>query len=200
MLRQSSWPVIVAAFISGFIIMGVELLGGRILAPYFGGSIHVWGSLITVFMLALSLGYLLGGKWSLHQPSRQRMAVLFAVSALLLSPLLFFSSEILKWLFLTITDPRYGALASATALFLLPTITLGMISPYAVRLLTRDHNTTGMTAGTLYFVSTIGSAAGTIVTSFYLVLWFSVSHILIGFSSVLLLTAALLFYRIEESK
>ena len=180
--------------------MGVELLGGRILAPYFGGSIHVWGSLITVFMLALSLGYLLGGKWSLHQPSRQRMAVLFAVSALLLSPLLFFSSEILEWLFLTITDPRYGALASATALFLLPTITLGMISPYAVRLLTKDHNTTGMTAGTLYFVSTIGSAAGTIVTSFYLVLWFSVSHILIGFSSVLLLTAALLFYRIEKSK
>ena len=36
--------------------MGVELLGGRLLAPYFGSSIYVWGAIITVFMLALSLG------------------------------------------------------------------------------------------------------------------------------------------------
>ena len=51
--------VMVLAFIAGFIIMAIELLGGRILAPYFGSSIYVWGSIITVFMLSLSIGYLM---------------------------------------------------------------------------------------------------------------------------------------------
>ena len=62
-----TWPnplVYTLAFCSGFCIMGIELLGGRILAPYFGSSIHIWGSIITVFMLSLSLGYLFGGKLS----------------------------------------------------------------------------------------------------------------------------------------
>src|SRR5690606_8397669 len=50
------------AFVGGFCIMSLELLGGRVLAPYFGSSIYVWGSIITVFMLSLSFGYLLGGR------------------------------------------------------------------------------------------------------------------------------------------
>lgn len=180
--------------------MGVELLGGRILAPYFGGSIYVWGSLITVFMLALSFGYLLGGKWSLRQPSLRRMAILFAVSGLLMLPILFYSKDILEWLFVHISDPRYGALTSATVLFMLPIITLGMISPYAVRLLSTTREHTGMTAGMLYFVSTIGSAAGTIMTSFYLVLWFSISNIIVGFLSLLILTSALLLSQDRKQK
>ena len=61
--------VMILAFIAGFIIMSIELLGGRILAPYFGSSIYVWGSVITVFMLSLSVGYLTGGKLSLHKPN-----------------------------------------------------------------------------------------------------------------------------------
>ena len=68
----------VLAFGGGFVIMALELLGGRVLAPYFGSSIYVWGSIITVFMLSLSLGYLIGG---LHldsrSPSLARFAALF---------------------------------------------------------------------------------------------------------------------------
>jgi len=55
------------AFCGGFSIMSLELLGGRILAPWFGGSIYVWGSIITVFMASLSLGYLLGGAIIIEQ-------------------------------------------------------------------------------------------------------------------------------------
>ena len=57
------------AFISGFCIMTIEMLGARILSPYFGGSLSVWGSIITIFMLALALGYLLGGRLSTRTPS-----------------------------------------------------------------------------------------------------------------------------------
>jgi len=61
--------IFLLAFTGGFVIMSIELLGGRILAPWFGSSVYVWGSIITVFMVALSLGYLIGGRLSLKNPS-----------------------------------------------------------------------------------------------------------------------------------
>jgi hypothetical protein len=78
----------VVAFWSGFFVMGVELLGGRILAPNFGSSIYVWGALITVFMLALSLGYLAGGRYSLHNPSLKKLGLLLGAAALTTLPVL----------------------------------------------------------------------------------------------------------------
>ena len=59
----------VAAGISGFFVMGIELLGGRVFAPFFGTSIFVWGAIITVFMTSLAIGYLKGGNRSLGNPS-----------------------------------------------------------------------------------------------------------------------------------
>ena len=53
--------VFLLAFAGGFSIMSIEMLGGRIMAPFFGSSIYVWGSIITIFMVALSIGYLVGG-------------------------------------------------------------------------------------------------------------------------------------------
>ncbi|MGB1030929.1 MAG: fused MFS/spermidine synthase, partial [Pseudoalteromonas marina] len=70
------------AFSSGFSIMGIELLGGRILAPFFGSSVHIWGSIITVFMLSLSLGYLAGGKLSVHSASLNRYGLIFMFAGL----------------------------------------------------------------------------------------------------------------------
>ena len=64
-----STVVIAVAFVSGFCIMTIEMLGVRIMAPYFGGSQYVWGSIITIFMLALALGYLLGGRLSMRNPN-----------------------------------------------------------------------------------------------------------------------------------
>ena len=68
-LERIGWLVLLLAFTSGFIIMSVELLGGRILAPYFGSSIYVWGSIISIFMVALAMGYLIGGRLSINRPN-----------------------------------------------------------------------------------------------------------------------------------
>ncbi len=166
------------AFVGGFVIMSLELLGGRVLAPYFGSSIYVWGSIITVFMLSLALGYLFGGKLSLHKPSLTRFGFIFAIAAVLLYPLVFFSESAMVFIFERVEDPRYGSLLAASLLFILPTIIMGMISPYSVRLLVASTHEAGQVAGRLYFVSTMGSALGTLVTSFYLVLWFEINTIL----------------------
>lgn len=179
------------AFWSGFFVMGVELLGGRILAPNFGSSIYVWGAIITVFMLALSLGYLAGGRWSQHNPSLQRLGLLLAAAALTALPVLLLSGEVMENLAFAVPDPRFGSLAGAALLFFVPTFFSGMVSPYCVRLLVDATESSGRRAGQLYFVSTFGSAGGTIMTSFYLVLWFEVNTILLGLVSISLVLAAL---------
>ncbi|WP_394176853.1 fused MFS/spermidine synthase [Thalassotalea litorea] len=171
--------------------MGIQLLGGRILAPYFGSSVHVWGSIITVFMLALSVGYLYGGRLSLNNPSLKRFGAIFILAGITLLPLIYFTTNILDWVFVNIEDSRYGSLVASTILFLVPTIILGMISPYSIRLLVTHHNESGQIAGLLYFVSTMGSALGTLLTSFYLVLWFEVNQILFSFCGLLVLLGAL---------
>ena len=173
---------------SGFFVMAVELLSGRILAPNFGNSIYVWGGVITIFMLALSIGYLIGGRLSIREPSLKKLSIILMVAAASTTPVVLLSNAILDSIFTLIQDPRYGSLISATILFFLPTMISGIISPYAVRLLVTESRQSGHFAGLLYFVSTFGSAAGTILTSFYLVLYFEINHIvwtMIGISSLI---------------
>ena len=180
-------PVVLAYAIagwSGFFVMSVELLGGRLLAPTFGSSIYVWGAIITIFMLALSLGYLAGGRWSTHSPSIRKLGGLLVVAALSVIPTLLFGVPLLDVVAAAVSDPRFGSLLGSTVLFFVPTFFSGMISPYAVRLLVQERATSGRHAGQLYFVSTFGSAAGTLLTSFYLVLYFEVNQILIGLLAI----------------
>ncbi len=193
--------IFLLAFTGGFTIMSVELLGGRILAPWFGSSVHVWGSIITVFMLALSIGYLLGGRLSVIGPSLSRFGLLFFGGAVMVLPLLLFGDAMMIWVFTHVEDPRYGSLLASVLLFGLPTVLLGMISPYSVRLLIRDTHHSGQVAGQLYFISTLGSALGTLGTSFYFVLWFAVDRILITLIVVLIACGllALLADRLEIS-
>jgi hypothetical protein len=172
---------------SGFFVMGVELLSGRILAPSFGSGIYVWGGIITVFMLALSFGYLIGGRLSLRQPTLRKLALLLLLAAAATAPIALLADRLLDWLFDIFHDPRYGSLVSATLLFFVPTVICGMVSPYAVRLLVTEYRLSGQVAGLLYFVSTLGSAAGTLITSFYLVLYLDVGQILWGMTAVSLL-------------
>ena len=166
------------AFISGFCIMTIEMLGARILSPYFGGSLSVWGSIITIFMVALAMGYLIGGRLSTQNPNAVTFAIFFIGAAVFSLPVILFADAIMEPIFLAIEDPRYGSLFASIFLFFIPTSILGMISPYSVRLMVETHEHSGHMAGLLYFISTIGSAAGTLGTSFYFVLWFEVNQIL----------------------
>ena len=50
----------IVVFVSGAVLMAFEIVGSRVLAPYFGSSIFVWGSLISVVMAALEHRLLLG--------------------------------------------------------------------------------------------------------------------------------------------
>lgn len=182
--------------------MAVELLSGRILAPNFGNSIYVWGGVITVFMLALSVGYLVGGHLSVFAPSLRRLGYLLCAAAVATLPVVVWGDVSLDWIFDHVHDPRYGSLLASSALFFLPTAISGTVSPYAIRLLVKQLHVSGKSAGSLYFVSTFGSAVGTICTSFYLVLWFEINQIFIGMIAVsaVLAGAAILFGGLNDEK
>lgn len=188
LIRPMKQSVYAMAFTTGFSIMSVELLSGKMMAPYFGSSIYVWGSIITVFMLALSIGYLWGGRLSLNNASIKKYSALFFVSGLLIVVVPFLKTPIFE-LASGFEDPRYGSLVGAFLLFMPATVLMGMISPYSVRLLATSQQTSGNTAGTLYFVSTLGSALGTILTSFYFVMWFELDVLFYGIGLLMFLQA-----------
>ncbi len=186
---QALWCYLVAGW-SGFFVMLVELIGGRMIAPFFGSSIYVWGAVIFVFMLGLAVGYLLGGVWSNRRPSTPRLCAILTAAAVAALPAVVLGDRLLNAVFDHTSDPRAGSLLTCFLLFFAPAVLSGMVSPYAVRLLVRDEASSGRSAGYLYFVSTVGSSAGTLLTSFYLVLWFEVNTILTGGVVISLLLGA----------
>ena len=182
---------------SGYFVMALELLGGRAMGPYFGSGIYVWGAIITLFMLSLSIGYLIGGSLSTAQPSLRKLGAILLLAVAAALPCVLASDAILSFIFDRVPDPRYGALCASVALFFLPITVSGAVSPYAVRLLVDGLGTSGQVAGKVFFVSTLGSTLGTLLTSFYLVLLFELDQILIGMMalSVFLGLAGLLYRR-----
>jgi predicted membrane-bound spermidine synthase len=176
--RAGSALLMMVVFVCGFALMGLEMLGARLLNPYFGSSIYVWGSVISIFLLALSVGYWVGGWLSTWRADARvlGLAILLAAAGFALVPEI--TKPVNESVFNLELDDRWGALLSASVLFLLPSILLGVVSPFAVRLATRDVASAGASAGLLYAVSTLGSFLGCIATSFYFVLWMSVPWIL----------------------
>jgi spermidine synthase len=181
-------------FWGGFFVMAIELLSSKILAPYFGSSIFVWGAIITVFMISLSLGYLKGGHLSLHHPSLQRLGSILIASGILAIPIISLNTEILTWMVSNISEPRHGSLIATIVLFGGTTATAGMISPYSIRLMASETASSGKSAGNLYFLSTLGSAIGTLLTSFYFVLWFEIESIIKGLIIISILMGSFVFF------
>jgi len=138
------------------------------------------------------VGYLIGGRLSTRQPSPVTYAGFFIAAAITCLPVILLADAIMEPIFLTVLDPRYGSLLASVLLFFIPTAILGMISPYSVRLMVESHEHSGHMAGVLFFVSTVGSAIGTLGTSFYFVLWFEVNQILWGAVFALALAGAVI--------
>ena len=144
-------------------------MASRIIAPYFGNSIYVWGSLIGVFLAALAAGYFLGGRLADRWPSPAVFSGLVFCAGALVFPIPLIGSRILESIALADFGPRSNPLAASLALFFLPGVVMGMVSPFAVRLRARTVATIGNVAGVLYALSTVGSIVGTLLAAFVLI-------------------------------
>jgi spermidine synthase len=175
--------------ISGAAVMILELLGTRIIAPFYGVSLYVWSSLITVTMIALAIGYYLGGYCAdRFKILRLSHVATFAAFATVIIP--FISGPVL-----TLTNPmglRGGAFLSALILFGLPLTALAMFGPFVIKMATSSIQGVGTAAGSVYAVSTVGSVLGTVLLGFYLLPQFGTRTIVFCLSLMLLLLAVFL--------
>ncbi len=184
----------VIVFICGAVVMSFEILGSRVLAPNFGSSVFVWGSLISVFLTGLSAGYYLGGRIADINPSSRKLGLMIAAPGVLFLTFPLYSAPVSDWIFAQDLGVRFSPLIASLVLFLLPSIFLGIVSPYTAKLMICSLHTSGKTIGTLYALSTFGSIIGTIVTSFYLITIAGVNALIMGQGVLLIIASVPLFF------
>ena len=185
-------------FICGAIVMSFEILGSRVLAPNFGSSVFVWGSLISVFLAGLSAGYYLGGRLADINPSSRKLSLIIIAPGLLFLTFPLYSGPVSGWIFMKDLGVRMSPLIASSVLFLVPSVFLGIVSPYTAKLLICSLHTSGKTIGTLYALSTFGSIIGTLITSFYLITMAGVNALIMG-QGVLLIVLSIPLYFIKLS-
>jgi hypothetical protein len=178
-----------AVFLSGAVLLGVEIAASRVLAPTFGSSLYVWGALIGVVLTGLAVGYWLGGTLADRWPSPYLFVGAIALGAGLVLLIPVVDSWVLEQVVAWDPGPRLDPLVASILLFGPMSVVLASVSPIAVRLAARDIARLGRTAGRLFAISTAGSIAGTFATSFWLVPEYGTDQVL-AFGAVVLLTAA----------
>jgi len=154
---------------TGAVIMALEILSSRVLAPFFGNSVYVWGSIISVFLAALSVGYFWGGRLADREPRLALLGRLLAIAAAFLVLLLVFGTRLAGAVAEATGYSPAGTLVATTLLFGPPSVLLATVSPFAIRLATRDLTYLGDTAGKLFALSTAGSLFGTLACTFLLI-------------------------------
>jgi spermidine synthase len=177
-------------FVSGMASLGVEFGASRLLAPYFGTSLYVWGVLIGLVLIYLSIGYVIGGRLADRRPSADLLFQLTAWAGLWIGlipliayPILLQSQQGFATLSVGLV---LGTLLAVVLLFAVPVILLGCVSPFAIRLLLTDVRSGGNTAGAVYALSTAGSILGTFLPVFWMIPTFGTRPTLIIFSVALL--------------
>lgn len=158
------WALLTLVFISGMASLALEMLGPRLMAPFFGSSLFIWANQIGFTLIYLSLGYAIGGRLADRYPSVRLLCGITTVAALFTGIIPFISEPVLHAAALALNGEVasifLGSLFAVVLLFSVPTILLGMVSPFAIRLTLDGIGTAGRSAGNLYALSTVGSIIG----------------------------------------
>ncbi len=152
-------------FISGMTTLAAELAASRLIGNVFGTSNFVWASIIGLILIYLTLGYFLGGQWADRYPTATALYRILAWGAFTLGLVPYLAGPVLRSAASAFEGLQVGILAGSFVavliLFSVPITLLGTISPFAIRLSVEDPRQAGVTAGTIYAISTLGSFIGT---------------------------------------
>jgi MFS family permease len=162
-------PVTIAVFVSGAVLLGLEIAASRVLAPYFGNSLYVWGALIGVVLAGLAVGYWLGGTLADRWPEPWLLVAAMSLGAAGVVAVPLLDQPVLDAIVAWDPEPRLNAVLAAVCLFGLPSVVLAGVTPIAIRLRADAITRLGRTSGRLFAVSTFGSIVGTFATAFWLV-------------------------------
>jgi len=164
---KDNWFLFLVLLIEGGALMAVELIGAKLIAPYYGNSLYVWSAVLATTLGGLTLGYYMGGKLSLKRPNVRALMTIITVSAVLVLLMPIISGAVMS---ATLgLELRTGIVLSCLIFLMPPLMTFGMVGPMSVRLLTTTVENVGKVAGTVYFTSTVGGIFTTFLFGFYLI-------------------------------
>lgn len=188
-MRKEVIKAVLVVFIASFCTMVIELVAGRIMAPYVGVSLYTWTSIIGVVLAGISIGAYVGGMIADRFPTPRTLGWLLFLSglgALSISPL---TDLVARWPLQTSLMLRI--LIITTVIFFVPACILGMISPVVVRLSLDRLERSGNVVGKIYAFSTLGSILGTFATGFFFISWMGTRNILLLMALILIVSSPL---------
>ncbi len=191
-----SRPLLAAlVFVVGAASLGAEIAAARLLAPYFGASTIVWANTIGVVLVALSVGYWLGGRYADRHPHMRGLCLLVLAAAVLIAAVPFAARPFLGFsvdAFDSVSVGGFaGSLFGVLVLVAVPVTLLGAAAPWAVRLAVADVKGSGEVVGRLYATSTAGSLVGTMLAALLLIPLLGTQRTFLVFALALATVAAL---------
>ncbi|RPI65406.1 MAG: hypothetical protein EHM47_18790, partial [Ignavibacteriales bacterium] len=178
-------------FICGGAVLAIEILGTRIIGPFYGVSLFLWSALISVTLIALSAGYMIGGRIADKKKSLNILSFIIGLSGIIMLSIPLARDGVIE--ISEFMGLRASVLISSFILFFPPLLLLGMVSPYAVKLRADNLDEIGTNTGDLYAVSTIGSVLAALLTGFILIPLVGVVKLTLSIGIVLIITAAIAF-------
>lgn len=178
-------------FVGGMTSLALEMSASRLLGAYFGTSLYIWGCIIGLILLYLMVGYFLGGRIADRYPHEHVLYILTTIAGLSIILIPFVCKSILGWSITALQQISVSvflsSLIGSMLLFAVPVTLLGLVSPYAIRLLARDVKSSGRISGSLYAISTVGSILGAFLPVLWLIPAVGVRKTLVLFGLFLLL-------------
>lgn len=166
--KKSGFDILyLVSFVEGAALMAIELLGAKMIAPYYGNSLYVWTAVLATTLGGLALGYYFGGIMSEKYPTQKALYTVIAISASVVAFLPILGPWIMN---ATLNlELRLGITISAFFMLTPPLLCFGMVSPMIINLLSTDVELVGKSAGTIYAVSTLGGIIATFLMGFYMI-------------------------------
>ena len=194
--------LIVLVFVGGMTSLALEMSASRLLGAYFGTSLYIWGCLIGMILLYLTVGYFIGGYLADRHPSERVLCTITTIAAITILIIPFVSRPVLSWSITAIAQISVSifltSLVGTMLLFAIPVTLLGFVSPFAMRLVTKDLGRSGRISGSVYAVSTVGSLFGAFLPVLWFIPTFGVRRTILIFG-VLLFAASLWGLRLPDS-
>ncbi|NQY68275.1 MAG: fused MFS/spermidine synthase [Flavobacteriales bacterium] len=191
---QKSTSYIVLLYVIGFIeggsLMACEILGPKLIAPFFGTSLYVWTSVLGITLGAMTAGYWVGGNISEKHPTNKTLFYAICTSAVLMLLMPFIARGVMGITINTmgiISGPFFSSL-----IFLFPPIfVFGTVSPLVIQLASKNIENAGKVAGTVYGISTLGGILGLGITGLYMIPEIGLKMTCVIFGCILFVSAGI---------
>jgi predicted membrane-bound spermidine synthase len=187
------------SILCGFCLMAMEILASRLIQPVFGSSVDVWAAIISIFILSLSIGYVIGGRIADRAKTNIPLGWMILISGVFFILMTTYGLRLNEALPQSVQTARWGSLLASLILFLPPSLLLGCVSPMLVKLVFVSAEKVGTTTGTLYAVGSFGNVLGILVANYVFLPLFPLNPTFIGMGVILMLIGlAHLFIRMQD--